>query len=70
VVLGLHFASDVWAGAALGALLGWGRSWYAHEEVARRWPVIPSREEEAPPPWQGGDGHDPDDEPDEDDDDP
>ena len=24
VVLGLHFASDVWAGAALGALLGWG----------------------------------------------
>jgi undecaprenyl-diphosphatase len=23
VVLGLHFASDVWAGAALGALLGW-----------------------------------------------
>jgi undecaprenyl-diphosphatase len=23
VVLGLHFASDVWAGAALGALMGW-----------------------------------------------
>jgi len=24
VVLGLHFASDAWAGAVLGALLGWG----------------------------------------------
>jgi undecaprenyl-diphosphatase len=23
VVLGLHFASDVWAGAALGVFLGW-----------------------------------------------
>jgi len=26
VVLGLHFASDVWAGAALGGLIGWGSS--------------------------------------------
>jgi undecaprenyl-diphosphatase len=26
VVLGLHFASEVWAGAALGALIGWATS--------------------------------------------
>jgi len=26
VVLGLHFASDVWVGAALGALIGWAAS--------------------------------------------
>ena len=26
VVLGLHFASDVWAGAALGSLIGWAAS--------------------------------------------
>jgi len=27
VVLGLHFASDVWVGVALGGLIGWTVSW-------------------------------------------